>query len=776
MKHLSPFWSLLSGTFLVVLLVTGCRTNKYVPKGDYLLSEVTIHTDNHEIDRNILKTYQRQKPNTKIFGFWKFHLGLYNLSSKKNEKGWFKRIGEAPVIYDPYLTEKTKTEFGRYLQNKGFYNAVIRDSTVLRANGKAEVHYFIQSNTPYRIHQFSAEIKDDSLRRYLQAKEEGSKLKSNGYFDSDELNNETNRLLKELQNGGYYKATRNIFYYEADSTRENHSVDLKLIVEKESYADTAGRVAYKNHERYYLHNFYYLNEKDIQSTLLSDNGTTDTTRNDTLRIGHHFFVYKGKRRLKPDLLMNANHIDDKPYFSQELVDRTYNDLFALRLFKVVNIRFAETREKDAAGNPLLDCYIQVTPGLNQSYSASVEGTNSLGNLGVAGNLGYQHKNLFRGGEVLDLQFLAATQKQSFGAGDSASTFHTVETGVDARITIPKYLVPLIRRNFFEYSAPQTFFNTSYNYQQRPDYTRTIARLAFGYQWKSSNFTTHRVNVLDINLVKMFALDSLFLDRIENLYIRSSYIDHSITAFNYSYTYSTQTQNKSDYVVTKFNGETAGNLLYGVRTLFGNAKRLADIGTIHQYTFLNTPFAQYLKLDFEYRRGWMDRIGNGFAVRGFAGVAFAYGNADQVPFERKYFSGGANGLRAWPIRTLGPGTYRAGANEFPNQSGDIKLEGNAEYRFLLMKPLEGAFFVDLGNIWSVKDNRPGTEFALNRFYKEIAVGSGLGLRYDFSYVILRLDLGVKVHDPSLDEGKRWLSPNQYFQSGNINFVFGIGYPF
>ncbi len=692
MKFLKSYTFLVTGIVLFSFLVAGCRTNKYVPEKEYLLSKVTIRIDNKTIDKNTLKTYQKQKPNTRIFGFWKFHLGLYNLSSKKKENNWLKRIGEAPVIYDPFLTEKTRQEFERFMHNKGYYNAVVKDSTLLMTNRKAEVYYSITSNQPYQIHSYETVIKDDSLRKELGKQDNESLIKPNSLFDSDLLGSETQRLLRKLQNDGYYKATKNIFYYEADSTKKGHGVDLKMVIEKESLGDTINGVSKMNHERYTFRNFYYLNEIDIQSSLFSDNGVVDNTKKDTLWIGHHCFVYKGKRRLKTDLLMNANHLADKGYYSSELVDRTYNEYFALRLFKLVNIRFVETGQNDAQGNPMLDCYIQLTPGMSQSYSASIEGTNSLGNFGIAGNLGYQHKNLFRGGEIFDLQFLAATQKQSYGVGDSATTFNSVETGVDAKITVPKFIAPFFKSNFFQYSTPQTFFNISYNYQKRPDYTRTIARSAFGYQWKSSDYTTHRVNLLDINLVKMFALDSAFLSRIENLYIRSSYIDHSITAFNYAYTYSTQTQKKSDYVVLKYNIETAGNVLYAINQALNRSKFISEGGTINQYHIFNTPFAQYVKFDLEYRKGWMDWKYNGIAIRAFGGAAFAYGNSDQIPFERKYFSGGANGIRAWPIRTLGPGSYRSNPNEFPNQSGDIKLEANAEYRFKIIDPLEGAFFL------------------------------------------------------------------------------------
>lgn len=776
MKH--PQWHkfFVAGFFLSLFLMTGCRITKYVPDNEYLLSKVNIESDKKGIDKNTLKSYLKQKPNTRIFGFWRFHLGLYNLSVKEKEKGWLKRIGEAPVIYDPFLTKKTKEELVRFMQNKGYYAALISDSTVLRSNRSAEVTYRIKANQPYLISSYSADIKDDSLRLLLNREDPQQLIKPNLLFDSDLLGDESQRLLRKMQNEGFYKTNKNIIYYEADSALNRHAVNLKLVVDQESIADTSRLLSKKNHEKYTFRNFYYLTEKEVDGSLFSDNGALDSTKKDTLRIRNHFFVYKKKIRLKPDLLMNANHLTDKNFFSAELVDRTYNELFALRLFKLVNIRFAETLQKDSLGYPMLDCYIQLTPTLNQSYSASIEGTNSLGNFGIAGNLGYQHKNLFRGGEIFDLQFLAATQKQSYGVGDSATTFNSVETGVDAKMTIPKYIAPFLKSNFFKYSTPQTFFNISYNYQRRPDYTRTIARSAFGYQWKSSDFTTHRINVLDINLVKMFALDSAFLNRIENLYIRSSYIDHSITAFNYAYTFSTQTAKKADYMVLKYNIETAGNMLYVINQALGRSRNRAEGGTISQYHIFNTPFAQYFKLDFEFRKAWMNGDYSGVAIRAFAGGAFAYGNSDQIPFERKYFSGGANGIRAWPIRTLGPGSYRSNPNEFPNQSGDIKLEANAEYRFKILGPLEGALFVDMGNIWSVKDNRGGTEFQLNNFLNEMAVGSGTGLRYDFSYVLLRLDLGIKMHDPSLDEGKRWISPGNYLKSGNLNFVFGIGYPF
>ena len=765
-----------AGILLLSLLTAGCRTNKYIPEKEYLLSKVEIRIDKKSIDKNELRSYLKQKPNTKIFGFWRFHLGLYNLSTRKNDNAWLKRIGEAPMIYDSYLTLKTKEEFKRFLQNKGYYDAVIKDTTFLSSNGKAEVRFDIVTGQPYFIRTYQTVVKDDSLKSMMAKPDKESLIKPKSLFDSDLLGNECQRLLRKMQNEGFYKSNKNIFYFEADTIGKDRGVDVKLVVERESFADSMNQIARKNHQKYTFRNYYYLTEREAQGSLFVNSGKTDEASKDTLRIGNHYFLYKGRKHLKPDLMMNANHLNDRGFYSVDLVDRTYNEFFASRLFKLINIRFVETGEKDALGNPTLDCYIQLTPSMSQSYSASIEGTNSLGNFGVAGNLGYQHKNLFRGGEILDVQLMAGTQKQSYGTVDSMKTFNSSENGVDVRITVPKFIAPVTRINFFKYSTPQTFFSVSYNYQKTPDYTRTIARSAFGYQWKSSDFITHRINLIDVNLVKMYALQESFLSSIENLYIKSSYVDHSITSLNYSYIYSTQTQKKADYMVVKSDIETAGNVLYAIGKTFKRPMYGSQSGTLHQYHFLNTPFAQYFKFDLEFRKGWMDGKYNGFAVRAYGGAAFAYGNSDQIPFERKFFTGGANGIRAWPIRTLGPGTYQSRPTEFPNQSGDIRIEANAEYRFRLLWQLEGAVFFDMGNIWSIVDNRPGTEFRFNRFYKDIALCSGMGLRYDFTYVILRLDLGLKMHDPSLAEGLRWISPGDYLHKGNQNIVFAIGYPF
>ena len=760
------------------VVLSSCKTTRYVADNQYLLIKSEIQVEKKLFKKSEFKGYLKQRPNTRIFGFWRFHLGMYNLSSPTREDGLFKKIGEAPVIYSTNLTEKSRGELTRFMHNKGYYQAMITDTVIFKKNKKAEVYYRITGNTPHQIKSYSADIRDGAIKLLSQGDSSKSLIKLNGRFDTDVLARESKRILNNFQNSGFYRANKNEIYFEADTTKRVQGVDLKLIVEKENISDNPEVVLERDHQKYTFRNFYFYTDFESHKQLFdTQKSDIQPLKNDTVILGNQYFISKGKMKFRPELLSNMNHIADKGFYSVRLVERTYNDLFSLRLFKLINIRFVETNVVDSLGNPTLDCVIQLSPSVPQSYSVSAEGTNSLGNLGIAGNLGYQHKNIFGGGELLDVILRGATENQKYGRGDSAVSFHSYESGIETKITLPKFLAPLKTNYFFRYTTPQTLMGISYNYQRRPDYTRTIIRASLGYQWKSSEITTHRFNILDLNLVRMFAYDSAFVSRIENLYIKSSYTDHAISAWNYSYTRTTQNvQKQSNYSYIRASFETSGTILNSASKLFDRRLHRSDsIGSL-KYHFLGTPFAQYLKTDFEYRKGFVIDKYNTFVIRSFSGIAVPFGNSDQVPFERKYFTGGANGIRAWPVRTLGPGSYKAGPNEFPNQSGDIKLEANAEYRFAMFGPFEGALFLDAGNIWSLKDNRPGAEFAFPRFFKEIALGTGVGLRYDFSFVIIRVDLGIKLHDPSLDQGTRWIPSNTLVTKNNINFAFAIGYPF
>jgi outer membrane translocation and assembly module TamA len=289
--------------------------------------------------------------------------------------------------------------------------------------------------------------------------------------------------------------------------------------------------------------------------------------------------------------------------------------------------------------------------------------------------------------------------------------------------------------------------------------------------------------MDFNMVNLYRFDPAFIDLIRDLYIKSSFTDHLIFAMNYSFVYNTQDlQLQRDYTYLRFNVESAGNVLYFLSNLVNRNKTAvidsAGLGTFEYYEILNTRFAQYLKADLEFRYGHIFDKYNSLVGRAFLGVGFPYGNFDVLPFEKKYFTGGANGIRAWQVRSLGPGTYEAPSGAYPNQSSDIKLEANLEYRFHLISFLEGALFMDVGNIWAIneRDNREGAQFKFNKFYRQLALGTGTGFRFDFNYFIFRFDVGMKLRDPAESQGNGWIIGYRPYEREDFNLSFAIGYPF
>jgi hypothetical protein len=463
------------------------------------------------------------------------------------------------------------------------------------------------------------------------------------------------------------------------------------------------------------------------------------------------------------------------------VEKTFTAFNRLRQFRFIDIQFEEPKAQRDSN--LLDCYIRLAPLNKQSTSFDIEGTNTSGNLGVAGNINYQHRNLFNGAEVFQLRFKGAMERQQRVGKDLTEYFNTREFGVESNLIIPKLLGPGNFINAFEEYLPKTVVTLGYNFQRRPEYTRTISNIKFGYEWMTTERSRHTWNLIDFNMVNLYKFDPDFIDRIKDLYIKSSFTDHLIMAMNYSFVYNTQKLNvRQNYTYVRFNVEAAGNLLH----LLSKATNqpmiqpidLIGLGETPYYRIFNTRYAQYIKSDVEFRYGYNIDKYNIIVSRAFIGAGLPYGNFDVLTFEKKYFTGGANGIRAWQVRSLGPGTYVAPADAYPNQSSDIKIEVNLEYRFKLVSFLEGALFLDAGNIWAInkKDNRPGAQFSFDKFYKQFAFGTGTGFRFDFTYFIFRLDLGMKLRQPQDKFGDGWIIGNRPYNIDDFTLSFAIGYPF
>lgn len=776
--------------FKVLILLTGivffgaCNTTRYVPEGKYLLNKVSVKVDDDRIKKQELKTHIRQKENLRILGAFKFHLWLYNLSSKKNENGWFKQIGEAPVIFDESQSGRSKTQLQRYMKNKGYYNVVVQDTVFYKPQQrKVNLLFNIKAGQPYLIRNYMYAFKDESIKGIILKDSINQLLKQGDVFDLDILNAERQRVATHLKNCGYYQFTEDFITFSADTNFYNHKVDLTVKIEDAQLRNEENEII--PHQKYKIRNF--LINPTFKTLDLS--GTQTDQPLDTLKMNDYIITYSGKLKYKPGLFSNVNRMRDSSFYSLQNAERTYRAISRLRQFKVINIGFQETNAFLQDSLPLLDCKMQLSPFPTKSISVDIEGTNSSGNLGVAGNLNFQHRNVFRGAEILDFQIRGARERQQAFLNDNSLVFNTKELGFESSLTFPKFLSFIRWKGMFRFQTPETKLTAGYNYQERKDYTRTITNLKFGYNWKTSAYHFHTLNVIDLNYVKLPKLEDDFIDLIKNLYIKSSFTNHLISATSYSWLYNTQNINKrEDYKYIKINLESAGNLLSQYASLVNKNKTIEDDTVTNRqsayHEILNIRFAQYLKGDFEYRYGHIiDRL-NSLVGRAYIGVGVPYGNFDVLPFEKKYFTGGANGVRAWQVRSLGPGTYKPpvdslGMNRnIPNQLSDIKLEANLEYRFKLFWITEGAFFLDAGNIWAInnKDNREGAVFKVNEFYKQIAVGTGLGLRFDFTYFLFRLDLGLKLRDPSLEPGKRFIPGNYPIRGEHFNLSFAIGYPF
>lgn len=772
------------GKYLVLICTVflfSCSQVKFVPKDKYLINKVEVSVDDQNLDKEIAKSYVRQKENYKILGFLKFHLFLYNLSSKKKTDDWLKRIGEPPQVYDEILSNRSEEQLKEYADSKGFYRAHVESSvSINEKKRKANIKYTVEAGERYTIRKLDYSIKDSALQSMYFNSAIKNEVKTGDPFDAELMAKHQQDIVSLFRNNGYYYFSKDDIKFIADTTAYSKQALVDLVIHP---ADKNLVDSTKIFQPFYLNHFYY--------SILPGNTPVTADRDslgvfsDTLTWENSTLYQNKKISYPPSLFKRTMQLKSGSLFNNGAVENAFTALNRLRQFRFVDIQFRET--PGVRDTNLLDCYIRLAPLSKQSTSFEIEGTNTSGNFGVAGNINYMHRNLFRGAEVFEVNLKGAVERlQHLTSSGTPDYFNTREFGIESSVMFPKLLGPGNYISNFQRFLPKTVVTVGYNYQKRPEYTRTISNLKFGYDWKSTEDLRHIWNLLDYNKVNVYEYDPDFINGIKDLYIRSSFTDHLIFAMNYSMIFNNQRLNTlKNYTYVRYNIESSGNLLLALSEIFKRDKTqvtdsLGNI-TAEYYQAFKTRFAQYIKSDIEFSRSRSIDEYNSIVGRAFLGVGIPYGNFDVLPFEKKYFTGGANGIRAWPVRSLGPGTYKISPNDYPNQTADIKLEANFEYRFTLIDFMEGALFLDAGNIWAIneKDNREGAQFRFNKFYKQIALGTGAGLRFDLSYFIFRLDLGMKLRDPSVSENNGWVIGNKPVRGDDynlFNLTFAIGYPF
>jgi len=726
------------------LLLGACSETKYVPDGMYLLDGVKVRVDgDHYDDVNVgqLKGYVRQRGNARWFSSVKLPLHVYSLSGRDTTK-WMNRLlrnmGEPPVLLDTALASLSCRDIRQSLRNSGYLDAEVEMLPITHGK-KVTTNYMLQPGRAYYVGQVNYRIDDPQINQLLALDDSTRRgIRSGQQFNVALLDLERKRLTQMLTDNGYFRFHKDNITFMADTSANSQLVDVTLWLRTFSNSLKTDTL----HSRYRVASVSYESGNPKDSVI----------------------------HLRKGILEECTHFDPGDYYSATALRNTYNHFGRLGAVRYTNIAFTE--RPDTA---LLDCVIQLQTNKPSTLSFQPEGTNTAGDLGAAASLTYQNRNLFRGSENLTIELRGAYEAIRGLEGYSNQDF--LEYSLETRLQFPRFIVPFLSKQVRRNSNATSEVSLLYDLQNRPEFHRRVVSTTWRYKWQQQNKRhQYQLDMLDLNYVFMPWISEtfrkLYLDDVtsRNAILRYNYEDLFITKIGFGYGYN------NGQTALKTNLETSGNLLGLGSRIFG-----AEKDSRGQYNVFNIAYAQYVKADIDLTRSLQLDYNNQLVFHLGLGVAYPYGNSSVLPFEKRYFSGGANSVRGWSVRRLGPGKYkgRDGRIDFINQTGDMKLDLNAEYRTHLFWKLGGALFVDAGNIWTLREykEQPGGQFTLKDFPSQIAVGYGMGLRINFDYFIVRFDLGMKAINPAYEEDDSEHYPLLHPRfSRDYAFHFAVGLPF
>lgn len=720
-----------------LILLTACSATKFISDGDYLLDQVEVKSAQKDFNVSLLEPYVKQKANSKWFSLFKIPLATYSLSGTDTIR-WINRtlknIGEAPVVYDTVMAERSCEALRSAMSNMGYLHSEVELQT--RHKGKkVRVTYILKPGEPYYLRNVRYDIADDSIRALLDADRQYT-LRTGAPFTVERLDAERNRITNFLLENGYYKFNKDFIHFSADSARDSREIDLTLHLDKYRPNSNAPETL---HPRYTI-------------------GTVSYASGD-----------KGNIQLRPKVLQYNTAIIPGTPFSANALQKTYNNFARLKAIRYTNIKFSELPDTS-----VLDCDIQVSTNKPHTLSFQPEGTNTAGDLGAAASLTYENRNIFHGSELFSIELRGAFEAITGLEGYQNQDYE--EYSVEAKLQFPRFVAPFLSKTFRRRSTASSELSVAWDLQNRPEFHRRVFSTAWRYRWaEPRHHVSYRFDLLDLNYVYMPWISATFkhdyLDSVSNrnAILRYNYEDLFIMKMGFGITYN------NDKLALRANVETAGNLLGAFANMASFRKN--DVG---QHTLFNIAYAQYVKFDFDFTKQIRFDTHNVLALHGAFGIAYPYGNSTVLPFEKRYFSGGANSVRGWGVRELGPGKFKGtdGRIDFINQTGDMKLDLSAEYRTFLFWKFDGAAFIDAGNIWTLRSyaEQPGGQFKISEFYKQIAVAYGVGLRLNFGYFILRFDMGMKAINPAYENHKEhyaFLNPDF---GRDFSFHFAVGLPF
>ncbi len=780
-------------------MLAACNVTRSLPEGEYLLSKVSFRDDKSTprderitVDRDDLESYVRQSPNKRILGI-DFYVWVYE-KANPNKDNWInntmRKIGEEPVLLDSVLTDKSIQNLQTYLHTRGYCQSSVRcDVDTTRRKRRAELTYTLHQGEPTRINELSYDFRDASLRSIILADTAATLLHIGDIFDITRLDSERERIATDLNNRGYLDFTVNNISYEVDTIGHQTKADVKMII-KPTLVDYDGRGAqvWSDNAVYRIRNVNVFPTYDpmLRSTGgFKANAKIDTTYYYGLNIIRDLNTTP---QLRDAVLRRTIPIYPNYIYAVDQINHTNKELMSLGFFRNAKIDFTAVPHDDTyvsyVGNDgddseihntreeYIDCNIYCTPALKQSAKVEVEASSTSTFYGFSATLGYSNKNVFRGAEAFDI---AARFGFEFMYARDVKKRSAQELGITAGLSFPRFLAPFHTSPGMKISQPRTRLELAFDYQNRPYYRRNIFTTRWAYSWQQGDRSSIVLRPVDINWIDVKEVDEQFLADIDNQYLRTSFESQLTAGLSASFIYNTQ---RSDFdqnvTIVRANLESAGNLIQGLEHLFSKPAAGKDY-----YEILGVRYSQYVRA--ELSASHKIDLGHKMALAGrlFGGVGVTYGNSmgRSIPFDRMFYCGGANSMRGWVPRTLGPGNKpMVEDTSYPSQVGDVRLEANLEFRFPIWWIFHGALFLDAGNVWYLRDTEdssPEEVFRFNNFYRQLGFNTGAGLRIDATFVILRFDLGIQLHNPGRPEGERWI---HNFKWSNMALNFGVGYPF
>lgn len=753
---------------LVLCGIFSCNNTKYLPANESLYIGATVKVKAPHLKNKKKKTLKKQlealtrpKPNSSILGL-RPKLWLWNIGGNPRKKFSIRRLlknmGEPPVVLSDLNLERNNQVLQNTLENMGYFRAGVTGETDIKKR-RARAIYTAVPGTQYMINKVTFQADSSTLQKEILRTARRSLLKKGDPFDLEVIKAERTRIDDRLKNRGFYYFDANDLIIDVDSTIGNNLIDVYVNTKQETPKDARKK--------------FRINDVVIYPTYNIKSQANDTSRRHGI-MHQGYYVIDSSRFYKPKLFQQAMQFEKGDIYNRREHNATLQRLINLGVFKFVRNRF------EKAGDTTLNAYYYLTPLPKKSLRIELGGNTKSNNFtGTQVTLGFTNRNTFRGGEIMNINVTGGTEVQVSGIYKG---YNSYRLGAEGNLAIPRFLIPFVYLNPRGGFVPRTNIQLAYEILNRQKlYTLNSFRGAYGYIWKESQQKEHTFYPISVQYVQPIKVTPEYLDSLAKNPTLQKVVDTQfILGANYNYLFNQMVGARLPKNGFYFNGlvDVSGNIAGLIKK---NVIKGGDTARI-----FGAPFSQYLKLETDFR--YYRQLGNDnvWANRIVIGSGFPYGNSRELPFIKQFFAGGNNSIRAFRSRSLGPGKYYAGnprgAGFIPDQSGDIRLELNSELRFKIFKPVYGAIFADAGNIWLYNENinKPGARFS-NDFMKELAVGTGLGIRIDITILVLRLDLAFPIRKPWLPDSERWVIDQVSFgdsewRKDNLVFNLAIGYPF